>query len=190
MYLLLDSRVTVQQHTLRQRVCLRLVSQCLVIGTQRHQHTVVVRLRLQDLIIDLQGFLHLSVHHQCLSIHSLIVLVVGELLRQSLHLSNSSLLVAFAVIYLTLSHRDALVLAINLLNLVQHTDSLIEILHLLIQLEKHLQHVLTILVAFVDTLYHRDGCSIVLLTDIYLRQGFHIGQVLWRDGSSFLDAGL
>ena len=167
-YLLLRSRITVQQHALRQRVGLRLMTQCLMIGTQRHQHTVVVGFRLQDFIIDLQGFLHLSVHHQRLPVHRLVVLVVGELMSQGFHLCDSSLLVALAVVYLTLRHRDALVLTVDLLDLVQHTDGLIVVLHLLIQLEEHLEHILTILVALIDALYHRDGFSVVLLSDVEL----------------------
>ena len=67
---------------------------------------------------------------------------------------------------------------------------MIEVLHLLIQLEEHLEHILAVLITIIDTLHHRDGRRIVLLTDIELRQGFHIGHVLRRNGSRLLDTGL
>ena len=158
-----------------------------MIGTQRHQHTVVIRFIFQNLVVHLQCLFQLSVHHQRLTIQSLIITIVGEFLSQSLYLGNSRFLVSLTGIYLALGYRQAFALAIDGFDTVQHLYGRIEIAHLLIQLEQHLQQVLTLFVALIDLLHYRNGSFVILLTDVRLCQCFHIGSVIRIECSRLLD---
>ena len=161
---------------------------CLMISAQRHQHTVVVWFLFQDAVIHLQGFFHLTIHHHRLSIEGEVVQVVRVFVCKRLDFSDCTFLISLTCIEFTLRHRDALILTIDSLNAIQNFYGLVITVFLLIELKQHLKQIQPFLVALIDLLNHRDSLSEVLLTDIDLRQRFHIGHVVWLKSSSLLEA--
>ena len=140
-------------------------------------------------MIDIHSFVGLFIYLESLTIHRLVVQVVGVLSGKVGHLCHSLFLLALTVVEGTLGQGDPLVLAVVLLHLIQHTDSIVVVLHLLVELEKHLQHLLLTLVTVVDSLDHRDSAGIVLLADIGLGKSLHIGGVLRGEFRSLLYTG-
>ena len=170
--------MTTQQQTFQQRVCREGIFLGLIIVAQGHQGTAVVRFFLQHLMKHLQCLFLVAVHHEQISVQTLIVQVVGILLGQFGYLFDGGFLVAHLCVAFALGHRQAFTLSVNVLDTFQNGNGIGIILHLLIEREKHLQQILPVFVSVVETFHHADGCFIILLLDIDLCQCLHVGLIV------------
>ena len=170
--------MTTQQQTFQQRVCREGIFLGLIIVAQGHQGTAVVRFFLQHLMKHLQRLFLVAVHHEQISVQTLIVQVVGILLGQFGYLFDGGFLVAHLCVAFTLGHRQAFALSVNVLDTFQNGNGIGIILHLLIEREKHLQQILPVFVPLIETFHNADGCFIILLLDIDLCQCLHVGLIV------------
>ena len=96
--------MTTQENAFCDRVRLYNLSLAQIIGSQRKEHTDVLRILSQHLLIDSQSFFRLVVHDQSLAIHGLIVQVIGVLFGQGRHLCHRLFLFAQTVVESNLRH--------------------------------------------------------------------------------------
>ena len=181
--------MTAQEHTPGQGVGNLVIIKTLIEVAQREKYTGVISIFVEDLVIDIDSLVSLVVHEQGISVHRLVVQVVGILPGEGCHFCHGFLVLAHAVVECTLRQRETLVLAVILFQLVQHADGIVVVLHLLVELEEHLEHVLLVLVSLVDTFDNGDGTGVVLSADIGLGEGFHVSGVFGIELCRLFDAG-
>ena len=181
--------MTAQEHTSGQGVGYLVMLKTLIEVAQGEEHTGVIGIFVEDLVVDIHGLVGLVVHEQGIPVHRLVVQVVGVLLGEGSHLFHCLLVLAQTVVEGALRQRETLVLAVVLFQLVQHADGIVVVLHLLVELEEHLEHVLLAFVTLVDPLDDRDGTGVVLSADVGLGKGFHIGGVPGIEFCRLLDTG-
>ena len=156
----------------------RLVHLCEFLHDCHQLGPQVLRVLVQNLSQQGEGFWAVVVEHQRVGVDRAVVQVVGIALRQRSDLVDGSLLLVHLDVEAALGQRRALALAVDELHAVEHVDGLGVVLLLHVEAIERLEQFLTALVGIVHALDDADGIAVASFLYVGLGQRLHVGHVV------------